>query len=82
MDSAPNRHAIWLSEAECRLEEFKRLVERQTDAAACPYAKTVTRNVPSDFGFTRATTALFLQDTRRVTVMVETGCASGASRGR
>lgn len=46
MDSAPNRHAIWLSEAECRLEDFRRLVERQTDAAACPYAKTVTRNVP------------------------------------
>lgn len=46
MDSAPNRHAIWLSEAECRLEDFRRLVERQTDAAACPYAKTVARNVP------------------------------------
>jgi ectoine hydroxylase-related dioxygenase (phytanoyl-CoA dioxygenase family) len=46
MDSAPNRRNVWLSEAECRLEDFRRLVERKTDPAAYPYAKAVQQNVP------------------------------------
>lgn len=46
MDSAPNRSNIWLSDADCRLDDFRRLVERTTDAAAYPYAKAVERNVP------------------------------------
>src|SRR5574338_60977 len=46
MDSAPNRSNIWLTESDCRLEDFRRLVERSTDAAAYPFAKAVQRNVP------------------------------------
>lgn len=46
MDSAPNRRNTWLSEADCRLEDFRRLVERSTDAAAYPHARAVRSNVP------------------------------------
>lgn len=46
MDSAPASRSVWLSEAECRLEDFRHLVEREADAAAYPFAKTVARNVP------------------------------------
>ncbi len=46
MDSASNRRGIWLSGTDCRLEDFRRLVERTTDPAAYPFAKAVTQNVP------------------------------------
>ena len=46
-DSAPNSdRKMWLSEADCRLEDFRRLVERTTDPAAYAFAKAVTQNVP------------------------------------
>ncbi len=46
MDSGPNPRKVWLTEADCRLEDFRRLVERGTDPAAYPHAKAVRSNVP------------------------------------
>lgn len=46
MDSAPTSHSIWLSETDCRLEDFRRLVERSTDPATYPHARAVRSNVP------------------------------------
>ena len=46
-DSAPNAdRKVWLTEADCRLEDFRRVVERVTDLAAYPHAKTIQSNVP------------------------------------
>ena len=46
-DSALNsERKIWLTEADCRLDDFCRLVERTTDLAAYPHAKAVRSNVP------------------------------------
>jgi ectoine hydroxylase-related dioxygenase (phytanoyl-CoA dioxygenase family) len=46
MDSAPSPRKVWLSEADCRLEDFRRVVERTTDLAAYPHARAVQSNVP------------------------------------
>ncbi len=46
MDLAPNRQGIWLSETDCRLDDFRHLVERSTDPVAYPHAKAVRSNVP------------------------------------
>lgn len=37
---------IWLTEADCRLEDFRRAVERTTELGAYPHAKAVQSNVP------------------------------------
>ena len=46
MDSVRNPRKIWLSEADCRLDHFRHLVERSTDPAAYPYAKALRSNIP------------------------------------
>jgi ectoine hydroxylase-related dioxygenase (phytanoyl-CoA dioxygenase family) len=46
-DSAPSTdRKIWLTEADCRLEDFRRLIERTTDLAAYPHATAMQSNVP------------------------------------
>jgi ectoine hydroxylase-related dioxygenase (phytanoyl-CoA dioxygenase family) len=46
-DSAPNSdRKIWLTEADCRLEDFRRIVERTTNLAEYPHARAVQSNVP------------------------------------
>ena len=46
-DSAPSTdRKIWLTEADCRLEDFRRLIERATDLAAYPHATAMQSNVP------------------------------------
>jgi ectoine hydroxylase-related dioxygenase (phytanoyl-CoA dioxygenase family) len=46
-DSAPNTdRKVWLSEADCRLDDFRRVVERATELAAYPHARAVQSNVP------------------------------------
>ena len=45
-DSGPKNRNVWLTEADCRLEDFRRLVERTTDRAACPLADAIQSNVP------------------------------------
>jgi ectoine hydroxylase-related dioxygenase (phytanoyl-CoA dioxygenase family) len=42
-----NRHPIWISDADCRLEEFRRLVERHARLAEYPLASAVHHNVLS-----------------------------------
>lgn len=37
---------MWLTEDDCDLEEFRELVERETQAADHPHAETVEQNVP------------------------------------
>jgi ectoine hydroxylase-related dioxygenase (phytanoyl-CoA dioxygenase family) len=46
MDSAANPRSVWLSDADCSLDAFRRLVERTTDPATVPHARTVRSNVP------------------------------------
>lgn len=46
MDSASNPRNVWLSEADCSLDAFRCLVERVTDPATVPHARTVMSNVP------------------------------------
>lgn len=46
MDSAISPRRVWLTEADCRLEDFRRVVERTTDLAAYPRARAVQSNVP------------------------------------
>jgi ectoine hydroxylase-related dioxygenase (phytanoyl-CoA dioxygenase family) len=47
MDSAPNSdRKVWLTQADCRLDDFRRVVERSTDLARYPHAKAVQLNVP------------------------------------
>lgn len=46
-NSAPHQNrSVWLTESDCRLEDFRRVVERTTDLAAYPHAKAVQSNVP------------------------------------
>lgn len=46
MVSIPYARNAWLTEADCRLEDFRRAVERTTDPTAYPHAKTVRSNLP------------------------------------
>ena len=45
MTTTTHRPPVWLTPGDCRLEDFRALVEQTTDAADYPYAETVERNV-------------------------------------
>lgn len=44
--STTAKDSVWLSSANCSLEEFRALVERRTAGADYPLAESITRNVP------------------------------------
>lgn len=43
---SPTTSGTWFSDRDCALDAFRALVERTTDAAAHPHARSVERNVP------------------------------------
>ena len=45
MTAAPVRHRAWLTRDDCNLDEFRAVVEVETDAADYPHADRVERGV-------------------------------------
>ena len=45
MTAAPVRHRAWLTRDDCNLDEFRAVVEVETDAADHPHADRVERGV-------------------------------------
>ncbi|MGW0336290.1 phytanoyl-CoA dioxygenase family protein [Streptomyces sp. NPDC003011] len=60
MTLVDTRSPVWLSEADCRLEDFRACVEQTTDPGICPTADAVERNIP-------------LYDSRRLGSLAATG---------